>query len=92
MTFVLRYTTGEDVQLYDVIKTGNGNIGVIEKLLAPGSIDAEAFFVFDAGGVLIQENWDGKPGYLVMEADDIPEWEDTSFIRRGTARDLLPRS
>ncbi|MBK8915059.1 MAG: hypothetical protein IPM64_10755 [Phycisphaerales bacterium] len=91
MNFVLRYTNGVEVQLYDVVKTVIGNIGVIEKILVPGSIDAEECFVADMGGVWIQENWNGKPGYLVMQADDIPGWEDTTFIRRGSSDDLLPR-
>lgn len=84
---MLRYVSGEVVAIGDTVITGNGNQGIIEKLLYPGTEEAKAF-ACPEGGVLVQEDWNGDKGYLSIEIppDRVDEeWADVKFVRRAGA-------
>ena len=83
-TPIFHYYSGEFVMEGDIVKSGNGNPGVIEKVIAPGSADGDAWSCPE-GGVLIREDWQGTPSYLVEVPPDGIYWEDLEFIRRGGA-------
>jgi hypothetical protein len=75
------YYTGERVLEGDIIKTGNGKLGAVEKVIVSGSADSVAFSCPE-GGVLINEDWDGTPSFLLLTPPDGVYWEDLVFIRR----------
>lgn len=76
------YGTGEQVMEGDVVTSGNHKNAVVEKIIMPESFDAEAFSCPN-GGILLREDWDGKPSLLLIRRDDVEELQDTRFIRRG---------
>ncbi len=78
------YYTGDVVMQGDVIISENGNPGVVEKIIAPGTSDSDAFACPD-GGLLIKEDWQGTPSYLIVTPPDGVYWEDMEFLRRGTS-------
>jgi hypothetical protein len=79
---VFRYADGTVVMEGDRVKPPNTSKGVILTIIQPGSSDAEAYGCPD-GGILIEENWNGTPGLLLLEPSDREEWEDTVFISRA---------
>ena len=84
---VYRYITGEQVMEGDVVESGNRKRAVVEKIITPDTPDAEAFSCPD-GGILLREDWDGRPGLLLIRRSDVEELEDTVFVRRASAIQL----
>ena len=78
------YYTGETVMEGDHVISENGNPAVVEKVIAPGTSDSANFACPD-GGLLIKEDWQGTPGYLVVTPPDGICWEDMKFVGRGTS-------
>ena len=83
---IFHYPTGEIVKLRDTVKTGNGNIGKVVNIFNPKSQGAKDFSCEEEGGVLIEEDWDGKASHLLMVPPDGESWEDLKFISRNEAR------
>lgn len=75
------YQTGEDIRAGDVVRTGNGHIGVIRLLLRPGTKDASYYNC--TGGVLVEEDWKGKRSFLVLPVFRDNVIIDIVFINRG---------
>jgi hypothetical protein len=78
-----RYYTGEIVMEGDHVISENGKPGIVEKIIAPGTSDSTDFACPD-GGLLIKEDWEGTPSYLVVTPPDGISWEDMEFVCRGT--------
>ncbi len=74
-----RYSDGEAVKLDDVVTTGNQCKGKVVRIIQPRSPDAEHFHCPE-GGILIEEQWDGKRSLLVMTPPDGSQWEDLALV------------
>jgi len=77
------YYSGETVMQGDLVVSENGKPGVVEQIIAPGTPDAAAF-ASPLGGLLVREDWNGTPSYLVVTPPDGVYWEDMQFVRRAT--------
>lgn len=75
------YATGEDARVGDVI-TSHDKRAVVELVIDPGTPDAMTWSAPN-GGMLIAEDWDGKPGLMLVVPPDREQWVDIVFIRRG---------
>jgi hypothetical protein len=82
----MKYHDGVDVMVGDVVVTGNDKIGVVEKILSAGS-DESLLYSCGDGGILIREDWSGKPGLLVTSPTS-DDWEDLDFRRRRKDDDV----
>lgn len=82
---IFHYADGTVVMDGDHVKPPNTSTGVILSVFQPGSIEAEDYDCPD-GGVIIEENWNGTPGLLVIEPPDGKHWEDLVFISRASGR------
>jgi hypothetical protein len=80
---MLRYRSGEDVQVGDVVITGNGKRGIVKLLIYPGTPDTQ-YWACPDGGILVEEDWNGTPNLMAYPADAREEWEDLDFVKRGT--------
>lgn len=80
------YFTNEVVRLGDVVVSENGNPGKVVQIFQPGTQDAVDFQCEEEGGVMIEEDWDGTPGLMLMTPPDGQSWEDLEFVRRGEAK------
>ena len=77
------YYTGEEVRVGDVVRS-NDRPGTVRMVIAPGTQEAEDHGCPE-GGVMIEEDWDGKPSLLILTPPDGMYWEDLDFVRRGAS-------
>lgn len=87
LTFVgrgpmFRYDTGEGIQVGDVVTTGNTDRARVKLILYPQTQEAIDWSC-PVGGILVEEEWNGKSGLIVPHGLK-GEWEDITFLRRGT--------
>ena len=76
------YYTGERVVQGDLVISENGKPGIVEKIIAPGTSDSDAF-ACPNGGLLIKEDWEGNWSHLVVTPPDGIYWEDMQFVHRA---------
>ena len=85
MTATFAYSTGEAIQLGDRVISDDRRYGVVTKIIAPDTNDADTNGMPD-GGVELAENCDGVTGFVVHPASQktttMTEWR-LRFIRRG---------
>lgn len=79
------YSTGETVQIGDVVMTVLGERGTVCDIMAPGTMNPEEWLGMHddevaGGGVMIRL---GTSGFL-LESPQAPSWNETILISRGT--------
>ncbi len=82
MKMVFHYYSGEEVREGDIVRTGQGNTGIVEKVFHPNTVAAEQHDCLDTGGIFICENWDGKDSYILLTPPDGIYWEDLVLVNR----------
>lgn len=80
---MFKYRTGEEVQLGDIVFTGNQKRGVVKLVIYPGTPETQ-YWACPDGGILIEEDWDGTQNLMAYPVDAREEWEDLDFVSRGT--------
>lgn len=78
------YHTGEEVREGDRVFTGFKKFGQVLLVLQPGTRQAADYSCEDTGGVLIQEDWEGTPSFVLENPPDGDQWEDLDFLGRGS--------
>lgn len=80
---MLRYRTGEDVRIGDVVTTSSGNTGFVRFAVQPGTPEATELLCV-GGGVLVKENVNGAPSDVMIRATDEEQWQRMTFVSRGS--------
>ena len=75
------YRTGEPVRVGDRVVGVTGHRGIVEMVIEPGS-QASSDYSCPDGGILIEEDWDGRPCPILMTPPDRDQWE-VVFVSRG---------
>ena len=78
---IYHYRSGEEVRVGDRVFTANKKRGVVVKVIDPNSQDS-ADFSCPEGGVMINEDWDGVPSWVLFRHQE-SILEHIDFIERA---------
>lgn len=80
---MLRYRTGEEVQMGDNVSTASDARGFVRFVAQPGTRAATELLCPD-GGVLVKENLQGILSDKMIRAVDQARWQQLTFLSRGS--------
>jgi hypothetical protein len=76
------YFDSNVIRLGDVVKGPRNQIGRVDEIIQPGSMESKAYSCPE-GGVRFIFDWDGIQDAVMMLPPDRQYWEDIEFIRRA---------